>query len=173
MRVYGGGCQLQPLLLDGVPRFILPLSCLRLLELNRRDEPQLGKLLVGFRLQARADELRFRRGERCALLQEVALHFHPAIAVARFRSVEVQPGFKRHLLQLGVAQLDDDGVGGDGGSRSNHDPFDVAVGGRRDPPDSLRHERAYPPHLPDQRSALDGVEIDGVAVDPWRRRLQA
>ena len=112
LRVHGGNCQLQPLLLEGVPRFVLVLLRLRLPELNRGDETQRGELLVRFRLQTRTDELRFGRGQRGALLQQAAFHLDPPIAVAGSPRVEIELRLERRLLELRVVQLDDDGLPG-------------------------------------------------------------
>ena len=173
LRIDGGNSQLQPLLLQGVPRVEFLFGSLRLLELDRRDESQFCEVLVCISLQTCVDELCFGRSERCLLLQQAALHLDSPIAVAGSRCIEIELRFERHLLEFGVVQLDDDGLRGDHGSRLDHDSLDVAVGSGRDPADPLGHERPCAANLADHWSTPDGVQVDGVAIDPGRGRLQA
>ena len=54
----------------------------------------------------------------------------------------------------------------------NHDSLDVAFRCCRDPADRFGNERSCASDLPDHRSSLHRVEIHGVAVDGWGRRLK-
>ena len=173
LRLDGVGGHLQPFLLERVARVELLLGRLRLLELKRRDEALREELPVGVRLQAGGLQLRFGGGKRRPLVEQLAFHFDLPVAVARLGRFEIQPRLERGLLQLGVAQLEDHPGGGDEGAGSDDDPLDGAVGGGRDPPDLLRDQRAGAAHLPDHRTALHRVQIDRVAVDARRGRLQA
>ena len=64
-------------------------------------------------------------------------------------------------------------AGGDEGAGADDDPLDGAVSGGRDPADLLGDQGAGAAHLPHHRATLHGVEVDGVAVDARRGRLQA
>ena len=108
-----------------------------------------------------------------ALVEQIALHLHLPVAEARLRRFEIEARLKHGLLQLGIAQLEDYGVGRDEGAGADDDPLDGAVGGGRDPPDPLRDQGAGAAHLPHHRAALHRVEVDGVGVDARRGRLQA
>ena len=172
LRLYGVGGHPQPFLLERVARIELLLGRLRLLELERRDESLREELTVGVRLQARRLALRLGGGELRALVEQIALDLHLPVAVACLRRFEIQPRIEHGLLQLGVAQLEDDGVGRDEGAGPDDDPFHGPVGGGRDPADLLRDQGAGAAHLTHHRAALHRVEVDGVAVDERRRRLQ-
>ncbi|MCY4635225.1 MAG: hypothetical protein OXG04_12105 [Acidobacteria bacterium] len=173
LRVDGVGGHLQPFPLERVARLVLLLGRLRLLQLRRRDEALREELPVGVRLQAGRLELRFSGRKRRPLVEELALHLHLPVAVARLGRFEIQARLERGLFQLGIAQLEDHGVGCNQGARPDDYPFDGPVGGSRDPADLLRDQGAGAAHLPHHRAALHGVEVDGVAVDARRRRLQA
>ena len=173
LRLDGAGGHLQPFLLERVARVELLLGRLRLLELKRRDEALREELPVGVRLQAGGLQLRVGGRKRRPLVEQLALHLHLAVAVARLGRFEIQPRLERGLLQLGVAQLEDHGGGGDEGAGADDDPLDGAVGSGRDPADLLRDQRPGAAHLPDHRAALHRVQIDRVAIDARRRRLEA
>ena len=138
-----------------------------------RRGPACEELPVGVRLQAGRLELRVGGRKRRPLVEQLALHLHLPVAVARLGRFEIEPRLQRGLLQLGVAQLEDHRVGDDEGAGADDDPLDGAVGGGGNPADLLRDQRPGAAHLPHHRAALHRVQIDRVAVDARRGRLQA
>ena len=172
LRLDGVGGHLQPFLLERVARIELLLGRLRPLELERRDESLGEELTVGIRLQTGRLELRLDGGKRRSLVEQLALHLDLPVAVPRLGRFEIQARLERGLLQLGIAQLEDHGVGRDEGAGADDDPFHGPVGGGRDPANLLRDQGAGAAHLPHHRTALHGVQVDRVAVDERRRRLQ-
>ena len=68
------------------------------------------------------------------------------------------------LIELRIAELEDDVVGFHRGARAEQDPLDPSLRSGRNPANILRNQRSEPADLANHRSAFDGV-------GPERRRV--
>ena len=85
---------------------------------------------------------------------------------------ELALGFKRLELHVGIAQLEEHGLGLHLLPRLRQPPLHPSGGDRRDVADPLGHQRSRATHLDDERAALDRVDPDGRAIHARRRRLE-
>ena len=129
-------------------------------------------LLVRFELQDGGAELRLDRCGTSLLVEELALELHLQVLETRFGGPELQPRILERLFELGIAHLQDHGVGLDVRAGQHQDPLDTGIGARGEPPDFHRDESPRPPHLPQHRAAGNAVHPDGRPVDGRGRRLE-
>jgi hypothetical protein len=114
-------------------------------------------------------DARGRRPLREQITLEIGLeHF---VVVLRGAQIEI----RRHggLLCLGIAQLDEHGIGLDRSAGQHDDTLDGAVGERGDPANLIGHQHAGAAHVAQHRSALDGLNPQPAGLDGRRGRLQA
>ena len=107
------------------------------------------------------------------LLEQLVVQSHLQAGEVGLRGAQLQLGVHELLLNLLVAELEDDGVGGeDLGARQRDDALYGGVGFRGDPADVFGHERSRPSGLADHLAALDGLAPGRAALDGGRGRLQ-
>ncbi len=106
------------------------------------------------------------------LTQQGALELSLSIFKAGLRRLEGKLRFLDGLLQIRVAQLQNDGVGRNLRTRPQQDALDPPLGGGRNPPDVFRDERAGPADLAQHLPPLHAVDPDGSTLDGRRRRLE-
>ncbi len=103
--------------------------------------------------------------------QQIVVELHPQALQLRLRRVLLEACVQRFLLNLRIAQLENDAVRQDGRAWLQQYALDPCVGRRRNPACVLRHERARPADLPDDRAALDRVAKQRVRRHRRRRRF--
>ena len=126
-----------------------------------REQALPGELLVGGLTDPCLLVLRPHPGRDRLLIQPLALEAHTELRVRRLGGPQLELGFPGGQLQLGVAELQDHGVGFDHRPGLHHDTLDASVGEGRDPADLFGHEGAEAPHLAHHAAPLDGVRPDG------------
>ena len=117
------GRHLEPLLGDGQPVLEFLGRRLRLLQLDRRNQPIFRERLVCLEVQRGVLVLRLDAGHVRLLAEEAAFQFRLAVLVVSLRRLERELRFFDALLQIGVAQYQDDRVGLHLGARTQHDGF--------------------------------------------------
>ncbi len=83
-----------------------------------------------------------------------------------------QLGIHDRLLELGIAELQDDGRRHDGRPGPEQNTLDASLGSGVDPPDVEGHERAGASNEAEHRAAFHGVDPDGRAIDGRSGRFQ-
>jgi hypothetical protein len=99
------------------------------------------------------------------LREKVVLQLHSQIFQRRFGGLQGETGVERLLLDLGIRELQDHGIGTYYGAGPKRDSLDAPIRRGRQPARIFRDERAEAAHLTDERTALDGVEQESGAID--------
>ena len=134
-----------------------------------RDQLLFRQFLVGLGLHACLLILGFeRRGSRL-LGEKLVLELDAQVFERGLGRLQRQPRVDGFLLDLRIAQFQDDRIGTDLCAGPQQNPFDATIGRGRQPPGVLGHERAEAPHLPDDGASLHGVREDDCAIDVRRR----
>ena len=116
------------------------------------------------------------RGNGCglgALVHQLVLELRFRLLVGGLRSFHLVLCVERLLLQLRIAQIEDDRVRFHRRAGKQIAFLDAPLGGRWDHPHRFRHEGAEAANFAEHRTALHGVGPDRRFVDARRGRLQA
>ncbi len=144
-----------------------------LLHEDAGDEPLLRETLVGLGVHLRLLVIGVDAGELRLLRQQLVLQLHAQVLERGFRRLEGQTRVQRFLLDLRVAQFEDDGLGLHLRAWTQQDSLDAAVSVGRQPAGVLGDERAEAADLAHERPALHRVDEQRGAIDGRRRRLHA
>jgi hypothetical protein len=165
---------LHAILFDLVPRCQRFGAHRRLLERELRHQSVFGEIFIDLFVQLRSLELGADRGGDRSLCEPIGHQ-------PRLQAVEVCLGraqlllrLTELLLELGIAELEDDGVGRHDRTRANHDALDPALRRRRNPAPRFVHrkQRSEAAHLSQHRSAFHRIHPHRCLFNRGRRGLE-
>ena len=134
---------------------------------ERREELLFGQRVIGFGIHLRLLVLGFDARHLRLLREQIVLQLHAKILERGFSRLQREAGVERFLLDLWVAQFENDRIRTHQGARPKQNSLDAAIGRRRQPTRVFRDERAEATHLANERPARDGIDQQRRAVDCW------
>jgi hypothetical protein len=145
------------------------------LALQIGHEPLLEQIVVNPELEDGGFVIGLDGCGRRALAQAVRRKPGVEAVVVGLGSAQLLFGLAELLLQLRLAQFEDDRVGRDFDAGTNQDALDATLGGSRNQAPGLvdRHQCAQATDLPCHRPSFDDINPDGRALDGRRRGLEA
>ena len=163
---------LRPFLLDVETHLQLVHEIVPARDLVRRGKPLLVERVNDERLAHRAVVLRAKRGDGGILRQELLPPLVPERCERAVRLRKLLLILEQRQSDVGVAQLDDDGIRRHRLSRTHRQCLDAAPGDCGNDLDMFRHERARRVHGAGHLAPLRHAEPQRAALDRRRRRLE-
>jgi hypothetical protein len=175
LRFHRLGRDMESLLFEIVARRELLRPHFGALENEIADELLRVELLVRLGLELRLRVERSHSGGDRLLVQDLTLETDPQVGELRLLRPKLVRRVSKLLLELGIAELEDDGLGLHIDARQEDAALDASARPCRHPSNRLGHddERSRAAHLADHLTPLHRVHPHGGPVDRRCRRLES